>query len=100
MNNQSIVQQPKRNLKGKAIASLIIGIITNIFNIFALLSPMSGISVVNLFSVFFLALVGVVLGVGGLQSTNKNLAITGIILCIIALILFFKAPSLVSGVWY
>jgi uncharacterized membrane protein HdeD (DUF308 family) len=94
-NNQSI---SKTDSKWKAIVSLSLGIVSIISIVFAFSFPIPGVSTLILYIAFFLAIIGLILGVGGLRSTKKKLAIVGIALCIIAFILFLKAPLLVRGI--
>ena len=78
-------QQPKSDQKGKAIASLILGIISILPLIEAFLFPTEAIR-------YFLirtppiAIIGLILGIMGLKSTKRNLAIVGTVLCVISLL--------------
>lgn len=82
MNNSQIKSDPK----GKAIISLVLGIIsiiggTGIIYIYAL----TGWGVVLVFY-FLIPLAGLFLGKIGVKSTQKRLAIVGMGLCIIGLL--------------
>jgi len=90
MENQSIVQQPKRDPRGKAITSLVFGAFGLIVSIIFTYFIPSVISMIILYVAFIMALIGLVLGISGLRSTKKKLAILGIILCISTLILVLK----------
>jgi len=82
------IQQSKSDPKGKAIASLILGIIsfTPIVTqlmmpfIYYLISPIRGIIVLFLRGILILSIVGIILGILGLKSSKRNFAITGIVL--------------------
>ncbi|MCG5547507.1 DUF4190 domain-containing protein, partial [Halorhodospira halochloris] len=58
---------------GKAIASLVLGIV----GLFAWLLPIAGLPV---------TIVGLVLGIKDINSSNRGMAIAGIVLCIIGLV--------------
>ncbi len=108
MNNQT----NKIDQKGKAIASLAIGIIgiISLFSLLSLLLPknlqMWGELIVTVLEkspkflrwilsvdfmydfifIFFLSILGIFLGIKGLKSSKKIVAISGVILCTIDLI--------------
>lgn len=85
-----ISNQSKTDQKGKAITSLIFGIVgLSLSIIFTYFIP-SVISIIIHFGAFLIALVGLVFGVSGLQSTKKKQAILGIILCIVTLIFILR----------
>ena len=94
MNNQ-VNQITKSNKKAvgsfksnkKAVGSLRLGIFSLIGSFFAFYFRIPGVSTIILFIMFFIALVGLILGIGGLRSIKKREAIAGIILCLIVLIL-------------
>lgn len=95
MNNQ----QPKPDPKGKAIASLVLGIISALWPPIQFLSVMiimmaqtgGGYFVIiflhsiSFFVASLISIIGITLGVQGLKSTRKGLAIAGIVLCVIGL---------------
>ena len=106
MDNRSITQQPKPDPKGKAITSLILGIIS----MFPLVVGFAGLVLLRwvaedfywkhynvlplqvAFAIFFMSpiaflsgVVGLILGKIGLKSSRKKLAISGIILSILGL---------------
>jgi len=105
MNNQSIAQQPKPDPKGKATASLILGvagvivIIGHIYNTLEgwtidsfripemfkftkkILEPLGTISYLFL----LVPIISLILGIKGLKSTKKNIAVGGIILSVIGI---------------
>lgn len=97
MTNQ--INQPARSdSKRKAVASLVLGVISvglllllyGIIGATIILGimEMSGMGVFLmslLFSALLSALVGVILGILGLKSTKRNFAIAGIILSVISL---------------
>jgi hypothetical protein len=58
---------------GKAVASLVLGII----GVFAWLIPLIG---------FPVTIVGLILGIGGMKSSSRGMAIAGVVLCIIFLV--------------
>jgi len=89
MNNGQIIQ--KSDPKGKSLASLVLGMISFGVSIFALYFPMSGVSMIILFGAFFIAFFGFILGISGLRSTKKKLAVLGIILCISTFILILNS---------
>jgi hypothetical protein len=72
--------QPQSDRSGFAIASLIVGII----NLCAWIIPLCGCPT---------AIIGIVLGILGLQSSKKTLAIVGLILCGLGLL-----ATIVNGV--
>lgn len=98
MENQ-ITQSPKSNSKGKAVASLVLGVISMTLGLmpevflFLGMNPMAPSPILNIvFLLPIVALFGVILGILGLKSTKRNFAIVGIVLCIIGLlvpIIFF-----------
>ena len=113
MNNLKNSQQNKFDPNGKALASLILGIISLAPEILALIltigmlfgalggggigASLSGLTtgILKLFGIFTpLILVapigGIILGIMGLKSTAKNWAITGIILSTLALISWLR----------
>ena len=100
-------QQTKYNPRGKAIASLILGIISLIlfmawiidfwyftspdgiryyFNYVLKKIPLELRALINIFQIPLLPIFGLILGIFGLKSTRKKFAITGIMLCSISLI--------------
>lgn len=111
MNNFSNSQQNKSDPKGKALASLILGIISLVPQILLLVLAIvmvltalvggemefsSGLimAILKLFGIlvpliFIAPIGGIILGIMGLKSTAKNLAITGIVLSTIGLISWF-----------
>ncbi len=102
MNNNQSTQQIKSDPKGKAMASLIVGIISllllliwavelwcfissrsigcNIEDLFKKL-PIELQMVINTFQIPLLPVIGLILGIFGLKSTKKDLAKIGIIMC-------------------
>jgi len=89
-----INHQIKHNQRGKAIGSLILGIINVTIGIlpglFLLLgmNPMAPSPILNIvFLLPLLAFIGFFLGIKGLKSTKRNCAIVGIILCGISVLL-------------
>ena len=112
----NITQQPKPNPKGKAVASLILGVITIILfsswlvEFWCSISPVDSIGcylhritlriisafptgstgviivIIYILQISFLPIIGFILGILGLKSTKKNLALIGIILCAISFI--------------
>jgi hypothetical protein len=97
MTNQ-VNQQPKPNPKGKAVVSLLLGIISGIsvitiIIVIELLSRFGGLPMVMPLAEFvfyrmapLIAIIGLILGILGLKSTKRNFAIAGIILCLIGLL--------------
>ncbi len=87
MTNQT-TQQSTLNAKGKATASLILGIVSVILLISIRLIPMAlasfGSFVVGII-LPLIAIIGLILGVLGLKSTKRNFAIAGVVLCAIGL---------------
>lgn len=81
--DETIVQV--RDNKGKALASLILGL----FSIIAWIIPLFGLPV---------TVVGLIMGILGRKSTRKRMAIAGIILSIIFLIATVVNASL--GAYY
>jgi len=88
-------QQVKSNPKWGVIASLILGIISMIpvaiIELMSRLAPVMWLSTINISAIFFIiapliALIGLILGIRALKSTKRNFAISGIILCIIGLL--------------
>jgi len=67
-------QVPEQGDKGKAIASMVLGIIGFI----AWCLPIAGYPV---------TIVGIVLGVKGLKTSGRGMAIAGIIMCVITLVM-------------
>lgn len=107
MGNQNI-QQPKPNPKGKAIVSIILGIIVTILPFVILIpkltSPHAGAVAGGILSIFgpllilavIVGLIGIILGIIGLAK--RNLALIGVVLGVIALLfellyLFLFLPS-------
>jgi cation transport ATPase len=109
MNNYQSAQKSESNPKEKAIASLILGIISvilamlifvgGVVEIILLRYPsyawwtwISGIATIIIQGGFFflmeliIIIAGLISGVLGLKSTRKNFAMKGIILCVISLI--------------
>lgn len=98
MESKLTIQQPKPASKGKAIASLVAGIISVISDMMLLTSfyfelPLRG--VIEQFAYFLFSLLilgwifpvlGLILGIVSLKSIKKNLAIIGIILSLIGLV--------------
>jgi hypothetical protein len=93
MNENSLSQQSKADPKPEAITSLVLGIISILadLNIIApvyfgisidigTLSVMSDIAPYSLYGGWFFPTSGFILGILGLKSTKKKLAVTGIIL--------------------
>ena len=74
MKNNSSSQQLKAVPKWRAVASLILGIISISLGIFF-----------GIIGAGFPALFGLIIGVMGLKSHLRNVAIVGIILCIVGL---------------
>lgn len=74
MNNYQTTQQTKLDPKGKAISSLVLGIISIPLGIFFGIIG-SGLP----------ALLGLIFGTMGVKSTKKTIAVMGIILCIAGL---------------
>lgn len=97
MNNNQNTQPIKPDPKGKAVASLILGIISTALVVITLVSiygimplpkffgPIAFIVMYN-FAVIPIAMIGWILGMKSLKSTKSNLAITGIILSIVGLL--------------
>jgi len=99
MTNQ-MTQPTKTDPKGKAVASLILGIIGSIPTILLVLGIIAPYIIMALYTMplliillgwlrkisFILLLLGLFLGISGLQSTKRNFAIAGITLCIIGLL--------------
>lgn len=96
MKNQ--IQQPKLDLKGNAIMSLALGTISFfpyiiiLFLAFYWISPMGPNIPTYMSFIFFsffplISILGLILGIKGLQSSKKFFAILGIILCSISLLL-------------
>ena len=96
-----VAQSKGIDQKGKAITSLILGIISilpligRIFVIYWIKTiPAGELIRYLLMRIPLLAFIGLILGILGLKSTKKNFAIAGIILCLIGLIIplyyFFK----------
>lgn len=92
MTNQTL-QQSKSDSEGKAIISLILGVISISPNIFLPLladiipfaiAPMIGFYLFLIISL--IALIGLISGILGLKSTKRNFAIAGIVLCLIGLL--------------
>jgi len=93
MINQ-VKRQSKINSKGKAITSLVLGIISMgpfiIAKLLIIIAPIPQLG--PIVSTFFfqigplIAIIGLVLGIMGLKSTKRNFAIAGIILCLIGLL--------------
>ncbi len=93
--NQNI-QQAKSDQKGKAITSLMVGIITGILIVIRIVLPSlalaPGPSVLALFAIIitwlipFFSLIGLILGITGLKSTKRNFAIIGILLSVVGLL--------------
>jgi hypothetical protein len=86
-------QSKKEDQKGKAIASLILGIVSilplvgRIFIIYWIKTIPAGELLVYLLTrTPLIAFLGLILGILGLKSTKKKFAIAGIILCLIGLI--------------
>jgi len=89
MTNQ-VNQRHKADPKWKAYASLILGLFGLIVTIlFTLLIRYFYYGSVVLFGAFISSILGLVLGVGGLDSTKKKIAIFGLIMCLSALILMY-----------
>ncbi len=93
MANQ-VTQQIKLNSDGKATASLVLGIISFtpliIIEILRRVAPIMELGPLINF-VFFqlgplIGIIGLILGVLSLKSTKRNFAITGIVLCLIGLL--------------
>jgi Na+/proline symporter len=97
MNNDQVIS--KSNPRGKAIASLVLGIIGLISSIFALYFPMAGVSMIILFGSVFIVFLGLILGIIGLRSNKKRLAILGMTLCIITLVLILNAFGFLGARW-
>jgi hypothetical protein len=94
MNNDQTDQYSKFDSKGKAVTSLILGIISIIPGMIVYFAP--GLQMVNFWRIIgiilwiilpFVALIGVILGIMALKSTKRNVAIAGIVLCGIGLIM-------------
>jgi len=97
MNNNQTNQQQKVDHKGKVIGSLVFGGISIILNLILVvhysrvlgegLTGMIGayLSFFSLILGWLFPIVGLILGILGLKSTKKKLAITGIILSLIGL---------------
>jgi len=92
-------QQSNPNPKGKAIASLVMGIISGISVITIIITielltrlgalPMTPMPLGEFMFYWIdplIAIIGLILGVLGLKSTKRNFAIAGIILCLIGLL--------------
>jgi hypothetical protein len=115
MDNQNI-QQPKSDPKGKSIASLKIGAI----NVAILIIPwiimapsfghyppgsLPGETIASFWTIIYspvaiiLAIWGFILGVSGLKSTKRNLAIAGIALSIIPPFLIIIG-GLIIEIWF
>jgi phosphoglycerol transferase MdoB-like AlkP superfamily enzyme len=100
MSNNLSNQQLKPDPKGKAIASFVLGIVsmipTVLFLIALLLATITE-SLLGLLVLLFplsmiIGLIGLILGIKGLESSKRNLAKTGIVICLLALLvqpLFF-----------
>jgi len=110
--NQTVVsEKSKPDPKGKAIASFVLGIISLVIGVFGaltffqpkLLWPIffpygwdTSAAIALAFLIggpsFILSaivgLIGIILGIKGLKSTKKNLAMTGIVLCGVILLFF------------
>jgi xanthine/uracil permease len=90
MDNQSINQQPKYNPKWKAYTSLILGLFGLIITImFTFFIRYFYYGFIVLFGVFTSSILGLVLGVGGLYSTKRILAVLGLIMCLSAIVLMY-----------
>lgn len=91
MNNNSIPQLLKSDQKIKAITSFLLGIILlgswAIAFIKSLGLDLIGVMIVSLGG-SVISILGVIFGVQGLKSSKRNLAIIGIVLCL--LVLFFS----------
>jgi len=92
MTNQ-VKSQSKINSKGKAIASLVFGIISISPNILVRLLvdiiPFAIAPVIGFFLFIITslgAIIGLILGIMGLKSTKRNFAIAGIVLNAIGLL--------------
>lgn len=93
MTNQTI-QPAKSNSKGKAIISLVLGIISIspliIAKVLIIVVPIPQLGpIVN--TLFFqigplFAIIGLMLGIMGFKSSKRNFAIAGIMLCVIGLL--------------
>jgi hypothetical protein len=107
MSNNSNNQQPKAEPKAEAISSLILGIISILADLSMIvpvyfrisidignLSVIDDIAPYSLFGGWFFPTSGLVLGIMGLKSTKKKLAITGIILSTIGLMAYIYALTL------
>ncbi|MFC1629634.1 hypothetical protein ACFL11_00170 [Patescibacteria group bacterium] len=94
-----ITQSLKQNPEGKAIISLVLGVVSMIVgwiwilpsSLLQILVGTSGTLSVYFVISFLIPFSGVILGMIGLKSTKKSLAIIGIVLCAIGLLstLFF-----------
>jgi len=92
MRNQTL-QQSKPDPKGKAIISLVLGIVSMLLGLLPALflalgmNPMAPLPILNIvFLLPLVVLIGIVLGILSLKSTKRNFAIAGIILCLIGLL--------------
>jgi uncharacterized membrane protein len=92
MRNQTL-QQPQLDPKGKAIISLVLGIVSILLGLLPTLflglgmNPMAPSPILNIvFLLPLVVLIGIVFGILGLKSTKKKFAIAGIVLCLIGLI--------------
>jgi hypothetical protein len=89
--------ESKTDQKRKAIASLLIGIISTIPLIQLLSSGMSlWFLSKGMASLSFLSIIGVILGIKGLKSTTKKFAIGGIVFSIIG---FFGLLFIIYTAW-
>lgn len=86
------IQTNQKDKKDKAVWSLILGIVCIVFYVIAFFLANKNINMalftILLFTpplVFILQVVGLILGIMGIHSSKKTVAIIGMILCIIGL---------------
>jgi uncharacterized membrane protein (DUF485 family) len=95
MEEEKIGQLSKNGLKKKATISFVLGIILFVYSMGMLLISFvpAGINAVTIFIILSfpfpvgLFLFGIILGIQGLKSAKKHLAISGIGLCMISLLI-------------
>lgn len=73
-------KQIQESYNGKALTSMILGIV----GLFAWCLPIVGVPI---------GIIGLILGINSIKSSNKNMAIAGIVLCIICII-----ASIINGI--
>lgn len=81
-----IIKQSKSDHKGKAIASFVLGMISIMLLILKLMIYYRAEGYIFYLIAFLTAIFGLILGMMSLESTKRNFAIVGIVLCLIGLL--------------